>query len=128
MKIVDYETFIRMPAGTIFAPWTPCAMRDDPEIKIDPGRDYNGRWIFNGTCHVVPQPVEGAGFDYEENVESEFWYYDGDSNDAKAYKMFLIFEKQDIENMIKVLEWAKNGCLGTDDPNVMLKGENDANH
>lgn len=130
MKIVDYETFIRMPSGTIFAPWKPCVMRDGPEIKVDYGREIligsGGElkkiWSFNGTCPIVPQPIEGEGFDFGE-VESEFWYYDGDSNDAKNYEMFLIFEENDIDNMIKVLQWAKDGCPG-DDPNEMLKGEN----
>lgn len=131
MKIVDHETFIRMPAGTIFAPWEPCVMKDGPEIKIDHGRELliesGGHpkkiWSFNGTCPIIPQPIEGEGFDFGE-VESEFWYYDGDSVDASDYEMFLIFEEKDIDNMIKVLQWAKCGCPG-DDPNEMLKGEND---
>lgn len=129
MKIVDYETFIHMPPGTIFAPWKPCVMRDFPEIKIDHGREElissGGRlkkvWMFNGTCHMLPQPAESEGFDFGE-VASEFFYYDGDSTDASEYGMFLIFEEKDIDNMIKVLQWAKDGCPG-DDPNEMLKGE-----
>lgn len=129
MKIVDHETFIRMPAGTIFAPWKPCVMGAEPEIKIDHGREtlivLGGHlkkiWSFCGTCPIVPQPVKGEGFDFGE-VESEFWYYDGDSNDAREYEMFLIFEEKDIDNMIKVLQWAKDGCPG-EDPNGMLKGE-----
>ena len=129
MKIVDYETFIRMPVGTIFVPWSPCIMLDRPEVKIDHGREtlvvsgghLKKEWYFNGTCPIVPQPVNGEGFDFGE-VESEFWYYDGDSNDAKNYEMFLIFEEKDIDSMIKVLEWAKDGCLGND-PNEILKGE-----
>ena len=132
MKIVDYDTFVRMPAGTIFAPWSPYVMEELPEIKIDPGKEYTinfgrsieKRWMFNGTCPIVPYVVQDEGFDYGP-VHSEFFYYDGDSNDAMGYTMFLIFEKDDIENMIKVLQWAKDGCPGTDDPNEMLrKGEN----
>lgn len=134
MKIVDYEAFVRMPAGTIFTPWEPCVMKAEPEIKVDHGREIliesGGKlkkiWYFNGTCHIIPQPVgdTGVGFDFGE-VESEFWYYDGDSNDASDYKMFLIFEEEDIDNMIKLLQWAKDGCPG-EDPNEMLKGESDA--
>lgn len=125
MKIVDYETFIRMPAGTIFAPWEPCVMKNEPEIKVDHGYEIlieSGErikkiWSFNGTCPIMPRPVEGEGFGFGE-VESEFWYYDGDSNDAKNYEMFLIFEEKDIDNMIKVLQWAKDGCPGRD-PNAI---------
>ena len=129
MKIVDYETFIRMPAGTIFAPWVPCVMKNEPEIKVDHGCEMliescghtKKIWSFNGTCPIVPQPIEGEGFDFGE-VKSEFFYYDGDFNDASEFKMFLIFEEKDIDNMIKVLQWAKDGCPG-DDSNGMLKGE-----
>lgn len=125
MKIVDYETFIRMPAGTIFAPWIPRIMKNEPEIKVDHGRELligsGGElkriWSFNGTCPIIPRPVEGEGFGFGE-VESEFWYYDGDYNDAKNYEMFLIFEEKDIDNMIKVLQWAKDGCPGRD-PNAI---------
>ena len=64
MKIVDYETFVRMPAGTIFAPWEPCVMKAEPEIKVDHGREIliesGGKlkkiWYFNGTCPILPQP------------------------------------------------------------------------
>ena len=62
------------------------------------------------------------GFDFGE-CESEFFYYDGDSTDASEYKMFLIYEEEDINNIIKILEWAKKGCLG-DGPEQALKGEN----
>lgn len=133
MKIVDYDTFVRMPAGTIFAPWEPCVMKGDAEIKIDGGHEeliasggaLKKIWYFNGTCPLLPQPVEGEGFDFGE-VESEFFYYDGDMTDASEFKMFLIFEEEDIDNIIKVLQWAKDGCPG-DDSNGMLKGENDGN-
>ena len=66
MRIVDYETFIRMPSGTIFAPWTPCTTLEEPEIKVDHGWEYtddsgNARWMFDGTCVVMPRPVECDG-------------------------------------------------------------------
>ena len=71
MRIVDYETFIRMPSGTIFAPWTPCTTLEEPEIKVDHGWEYtddsgNARWMFDGTCVVMPRPVECDGFDFGE--------------------------------------------------------------
>ena len=126
MRIVDYETFIRMPSGTIFAPWTPCTTLEEPEIKVDHGWEYtddsgNARWMFDGTCVVMPRPVECDGFDFGE-CESEFFYYEGDSTDASEYKMFLIYEEDDINNIIKILEWAKKGCPG-DGPEQALRGE-----
>lgn len=115
-----------MPSGTIFAPWTPCTTLEEPEIKVDHGWEYtddsgNARWMFDGTCVVMPRPVEGDGFDFGE-CESEFFYYDGDSTDASEYKMFLIYEEDDINNIIKILEWAKKGCPG-DGPEQALRGE-----
>ena len=81
----------------------------------------NARWMFDGTCVVMPRPVECDGFDFGE-CESEFFYYDGDSTDASEYKMFLIYEEDDINNIIKILEWAKKGCPG-DGPEQALRGE-----
>ena len=41
MKLVDFKTFNRMPAGTIFAPYTPCVLEDRLAIKTDHGRELN---------------------------------------------------------------------------------------
>lgn len=128
MKIVDYETFVRMPAGTIFSPWDPRGYIKDFEIKIDPGKEHEinfadgkrKQWMYNGTCQVIPHIPDDEGYDYGP-VNYEFFYYDGSSVDVMDYNMFLIFEEEDIDNMIKVLEWAKKGCPGTDDPNEMLE-------
>lgn len=113
MKIVDYETFIRMPSGTIFAPYKPNVLLDHPEIKVDHGSEYTDadgktRWSFNGTCVLMPHPTEYSWDD--DHCETEFFYYDGDSNDAKSFEQFLIYEKEDIENLMKVLKWAMEGC------------------
>lgn len=37
MKLVNFETFNRMPTGTIFAPYNPCVMEDRMSIKVDEG-------------------------------------------------------------------------------------------
>ena len=34
MKIVDFETFNKMPAGTVFAPFEPCVTKEDFQIKF----------------------------------------------------------------------------------------------
>lgn len=118
MKIVNYEEFVRMPPGTIFAPWVPSVTKDDFEIKVDHGHehiDLLGKkvWSYNGTMVVMPQPMQHDGFCLGK-VDSEFWYYDGDSCDARCHAdecdMFLVYEKEDIEHLITILEWAKNGC------------------
>lgn len=117
MKIVDYETFIRMPAGTIFAPFKPSVYEDHFEIKVDGGEEYadlngNKRWLFNGTMPLEPwldDNILGCGLG---QYDVDFEIYDGDSNDASRYEMFAVLEPQDVRRLIQCLEWALAGCPG----------------
>lgn len=116
MKIVDYNTFVRLPAGTIFAPYTPCCLDGDLEIKVDGGHAYESPylpegWGFNGTMTLSPWFEDpclllGPG----DEAPASFEVYDGSNVDYRDYKMFLIFEDEDVERLIKVLEWARDGC------------------
>ena len=118
MRLVDFEEFCRMPAGTIFAPYTPCVLKDELSIKVDPGRempkDYPYyRHVFNGVMPLSPWLGDDCMlFDIGDRDEASFEIYDGDNNDYHDYKMFLVFEEPDIDRMINVLVWAKNGCKG----------------
>lgn len=117
MKIVDFKTFNRMPAGTIFAPYTPCVLEDWLAIKVDHGRDfylsiYHHGWLFNGVMPLEPLNLDCV-FD-EESVKASFEIYDGDTNDYCDYDKFLIFEECDIDRLIQVLLWAKGGCKDED--------------
>lgn len=59
MRIVGYNEFIRLPAGTIFAPYKPCVLEDRLAIKVDRGRDIKGfGWCFNGIMPLEPWNVE----------------------------------------------------------------------
>ena len=75
MRIVDYETFIRMPSGTIFAPWTPCTTLEEPEIKVDHGWEYtddsgNARCLTErallclGQSNVMGSILENANLNF----------------------------------------------------------------
>lgn len=115
MKIVDYETFIRMPAGTIFAPWRPCVFEEPFEIKVDGGKDYtyaNGekKYYFNGTMPLEPWNVTELfpGCD----IEASFEVYDGDSNDASFHEWFCVLDRNDIMELITALYWSMDGCPG----------------
>lgn len=116
MKIVDFKTFNRMPAGTIFAPYTPCVLEERLAIKVDHGREINhslyGNWTFNGVMPLEPWNLDSV-FD-EESVKATFEIYDGDSNDYRDCERFLIFEEADIDRLIQVLLWAKGGCKDED--------------
>lgn len=109
MIIVDYDTFIRMPAGTIFAPYTPCVFEDRFEIKVDHGCEYNGKWCFNGTMPLEPWLGDIGPFDFGQ-WDTTLETYDGDSNDASDYKMFAVLEKHEVERLIDALHWAMDGC------------------
>lgn len=120
MKIVNFEEFNCMPAGTIFAPYEPCIAKDEPEIKFDQGRlcKYEGyglspAWLFNGTVPIIPRPDidDDASFNYGK-VKGRFHFYDGCSADYCDEKMFLIYEKEDILAMMRLLFWAMEGCPG----------------
>ena len=109
MRLVNFETFSRLPSGTIFAPYTPCALEEGLAIKVDHGTELeNYGWIFNGVMPLEPWNLDSV-FD-EESVKATFEIYDGDTNDYKDYKLFLIFDDCDVDRLIKVLQWAKNGC------------------
>lgn len=41
MRLVDFETFNRLPAGTIFAPYIPSVLKEGLAIKVDHGRELN---------------------------------------------------------------------------------------
>lgn len=40
MRLVDFETFNRLPAGTIFAPYIPSVLKEGLAIKVDHGREF----------------------------------------------------------------------------------------
>lgn len=117
MKLVDFDTFCRMPAGTVFAPYKPCVLEEELAIKVDEGRemplDYPYyRHSFNGVMALQPWLGDTCLFEIGDREGASFEVYDGATSDYMEYKMFLVFEESDIDRLINVLKWAKNGCVG----------------
>lgn len=124
MLIVDYETFIRMPAGTVFAPYTPCIFEERFEIKVDHGHEYidpysgKKKWGYNGTMPLEPWLGEEfidqpAGYpNTPGKYETELAIYDGSSADASEYKMFAVLEPHEVKRLMNALQWALDGCVG----------------
>lgn len=113
MKIVDFETFTKLPPGTIFAPYKPCCLQDCLAIKVDKGQPWKvigGKvgYYFNGVMPLEPW-IDDDDVLYEVGDEepASFETYDGSSIDYQEYNMFLIFDSNDVDKMISVLEWAK---------------------
>lgn len=76
MQIVDYNTFVKMPEGTVFAPYEPCRFLDGITIKIDKGERYEGQWYFDGVMDLMPNILIEH---HIGNVDTELSTYDGDS-------------------------------------------------
>ena len=108
MLIVKREEFVRMPAGTIFAPWRPNCFMAGFEIKVDPGRLYpDYGWVYSGTMPLEPWLEDFVG---PGQNDVDFQVYDGYQNDVAEYEYIAVLERKDIENLIGKLQWALNGC------------------
>lgn len=117
MKIVNYDDFVRMPAGTIFAPYVPNVFTEEFAIKTDTGEEHDipfcgERWCFNGVMPLRPWLGDYFGLHIGDQEDASFEIYDGDHNDYDAGGMFAILEDADIDKLIGILKWAKNGCVG----------------
>lgn len=113
MHLVDFETFNRLPAGTIFAPYTPSVLEEKLAIKVDHGREFkNCGWSFNGVMPLEPWNLDCVVD--EEPIKATFEIYDGTTADYMDYEQFLIFDECDIDRLIQVLLWAKGGCKDED--------------
>mgnify|MGYP006923264984 CR=1 FL=1 len=118
MKLVGFEEFCRMPAGTVFAPYEPIILADRLAIKTDAGEDMPAdyEWMRHDFLGVMPlEPWIDDKCDLWKIGDSRpasFEIYDGSAVDYVDYKMFLVFDEFDIDRMINALTWAKNGCEG----------------
>ena len=118
MRLVGFDEFCRMPAGTVFAPYEPCVLTGELEIKVDPGKemppDYKwARHLFNGVMPLRPWLGDDCTlWKIGDTMPASFEIYDGAAVDYMDHKMFLVFDESDIDRMINALVWAKNGCIG----------------
>lgn len=121
MKIINGKQLGFMPDGTVFSD-----IRDD---HFDPN-GANGDMTINGLnimCgHGKWCPVESGRFNgvlhmlgyvscygtYADEYDDDDWstITDTDSNDYDEDDWVVVYEKNDVENIIKNLQWALNGC------------------
>lgn len=124
MRLVGFEEFCRMPAGTVFAPYEPCILTGELEIKTDAGEDnppdWNGiRHDFLGAMPLTPWLDDRCTlWKIGDACDASFEIYDATAIDYIDHKMFLVFDEADIDRMINALVWAKNGCEGPCDCSV----------
>lgn len=129
MKIINGKELGFMPNGTVFSDITDKSF-DPNEINGD--MTINGLHImcghgdnwcpiesgrFNGVLHMLSYiPCTGTHVDTyntEDEVDEEYWSIptDTDSNDYTEDDWVVVYEKAEVEKIIKNLQWALNGCI-----------------
>jgi hypothetical protein len=104
MKIVDYDTFIKMPAGTLYAEYTPCVFGETliKQNTLNEGKD----WLY---LELVGNPDTdsewSAGCEAMEKGEDlppdTSLCRDGMFDYSRR---FLVYNRDDVENMIETLK------------------------
>lgn len=119
MRIVTYEEFIRMPAGTIFAPYEPCIFKERLRIKTDTGETYvnpitgEESWTFLGAMPLEPWfDIEDVYPDTYGTYSTEMVIYDDAAVDYMDEKMIAVLEPHEVVHLIEALVWAYYGCKG----------------
>lgn len=110
MKIVNRETFLTLPPGTVFAEYTPCIV-GDMRIKGETAPNKND-WLYqeiNLAIHALSsvqmfdllEEAEKTGQSVPMNftIQSRDGAFDYDQR-------YAIYEKQDVEALIKRLQEA----------------------
>lgn len=128
MKLVDLDTFIKLPRGTVFITVFPNKIDkngiitdsdwvDLPiEIKDDQPKELDSKIYFNGVLYLLPR-IENPNCDpflddfniskdLNKERKSEFVVDDVASYDYSEGTKFIIFNKEEISEMIEHLQKA----------------------
>jgi hypothetical protein len=113
MKIVDEATFLKLPAGTIYAKYQPCvfdeiAIKDESVPRDGPVTwylqelmpwfaDNSGSDDYFDTLHAIERGEPSPPFDYDCTVKDGCYEHD---------QLFAVFEKPDVEALIGRLQKA----------------------
>src|ERR1044072_5446803 len=122
MKIVDRQTFLALPPGTLYAKWGKPGRRDAMydhglTIKGATYRDLEGQAIDWAYYDLIPWPADCSDSDalmdryfamQDEGVESGALDFDGGSRDGyfDEDQLFLVFNPVDCEGLIDRLRRA----------------------
>ena len=128
MRLVDLDTFIKLPKGTVFITIFPNKINKDGiiidsdwvdlpiEIKDDQPRELDSEPCFNRVLYLLPR-IENpdcdpflndfeVSRDLNKERASEFVVDDLASYDYSGDTKFIIFNKEEISEMIKHLQTA----------------------
>ena len=113
MKVVDFQTWQKMPIGTVYAEWTPNTTLGDWSVKGSTGEDditlYDASII--DTYHVDDQP-EGKDIPLSGEMmwsRSTGCYYG--LNCQKQPHRFLVLDEADIKTVIGILSRCIEGKI-----------------
>ena len=115
MKIVNRETFLALPAGTLYATYQPCIF-GDLMIKDESVEDASGKPIDFWKQELIPwfetSRDSGAWIDALTSIEaggqSPVFDFDYPSRDGlfEESQLFAVFEKRDVEALLARLNQA----------------------
>lgn len=126
MKLVDLDTFIKLPRGTVFITIFPNKINKDGiildsdwmnlpiEIKDDQPKKLDSKIYFNGVLYLLPR-IENPNCDpfsddfniskdLNKERKSEFVVEDVASYEYSEGTKFIIFNKEEISGMVKHLQ------------------------
>jgi hypothetical protein len=105
MKIVDYDTFVKMPQGTIYSTYSPCNFGDIYclEEVINDGSDwFLSRMINNPDDNC---DIQKCCTDMENGVSIDADFHCWERDGMFDYdRKFLVYETKDIEMFIEKLQ------------------------
>lgn len=113
MKIVNLETFLKIPIGTVYSKYSPCVFeglmikRENSGIidffyvdligNID--SNHTGDFLFK--CEEAERKGNSLKLDFEIMVRDAMY---------EKYQLFAVYEKEDIDNLIKALQGGFNNA------------------
>jgi hypothetical protein len=108
MKIVDYKTFISLPAGILYCETEPCVF-GELQVKqetINDGRDWflsrlKDSFIEDGDYKQFDEYYQ----DLEKGIIKRMDYFTQERDGMFDYnRKFLIYDKEDINDLINFLK------------------------
>lgn len=120
MKIITLETLKTMPNGTVFSQIDVWGNFENG-IRILTGR-FEDKEGFNGEMELCPSLELNEYVEMKKDREypTEWVTCDGSHVDYEESQLFAVFSKQEIEKMIKALQWALTDLKGDFDMNEIL--------
>jgi len=108
MRIIKRKEFLKMPSGTLYSYYEPCIFRE-LNIKTSDSTDYENDFVYFGligkfdTQDGKDDSEMCSRMELGESIPASFeetqreGLFDDD-------QLFLIYEKEDVEGMIKTLQ------------------------